>query len=104
MMPFMTQEMAAKMPNMMMAALSLVKSESKEIQKEYTDKDMDEALQEEMGEQMEEVEEVNVLLFRVQNTLRRSSRWPMECLPSNSLKLTSLQTTSSNDVNNNISD
>lgn len=45
MMPYMTQEMAAKMPNMMMAALALVKSQSKEIEKEYTDKDMDEALQ-----------------------------------------------------------
>lgn len=28
MMPFMTQDMASKMPNMMMAALSLVKSET----------------------------------------------------------------------------
>lgn len=33
MMPYMTQEMATKMPNMMMAALSLVKSETTEIEK-----------------------------------------------------------------------
>lgn len=41
MMPFMTEPMATKMPNMMMAALALVKSESKEIEKEYADRDMD---------------------------------------------------------------
>ena len=102
MMPYMTQEMAAKMPNMMMAALALVKSQSKEIEKEYTDKDMDEALQEEMGQEMEEVEEVIVLLFRAYNILRRSSRWQTECRPSSSLKLSSLLTISSNDVNNSI--
>jgi hypothetical protein len=33
MMPYMAQEMAMKMPNMMMAALSLVKSETTEIEK-----------------------------------------------------------------------
>lgn len=45
-MPYMTQDMAARMPNMMIAALSLIKSETTEVEKEYADKDMDEALQE----------------------------------------------------------
>lgn len=41
MMPYMTQEMAIKVPNMMVAALSLIKSETAEVEKEYADKDMD---------------------------------------------------------------
>lgn len=37
MMPFMTQEMAAKMPGMMSTAISLVKSETAEVEKEYSE-------------------------------------------------------------------
>ena len=44
------------MPEMMAAVLNLVKSETKEIEKEYADKEMDEAVQEEMDELVEEVE------------------------------------------------
>lgn len=55
MMPYMTQEMAAKLPNMMSAAISLVKSETAEVEKEYAEQEMDEALQEEMGERIDEV-------------------------------------------------
>ena len=37
----MNNEMIEKMPNMLMAALNLVHSETKEIEKEYADKEMD---------------------------------------------------------------
>ena len=42
---------------MLMAALNLVHSETKEIEKEYADKEMDQALEEEMGDDINEVEE-----------------------------------------------
>lgn len=63
MMPFMTQEMAAKMPAMLTAVLTLIKNETAEVEKEYADKEMDEALQEEMGDEISEIEEVLNFLF-----------------------------------------
>lgn len=48
MMPFMSQEMGAKMPEMMTAVLNLVRMDSKEVEKIYAEKEMDEAMQEDM--------------------------------------------------------
>ena len=52
-MPFMSQEMAATLPEMMMAVLSLVKSLSAEIEKIYSEKEMDDDLVEEMNTETE---------------------------------------------------
>lgn len=46
MMPYMNPQMGNKLPEMLAAVLNLIKTETKEIEKEYADKDMDEALQE----------------------------------------------------------
>jgi hypothetical protein len=46
MMPYMSQSMVSRMPNMMAAALTLVKNLTAEVEKEYGEKEMDEALQE----------------------------------------------------------
>lgn len=52
-MPFMSQEMAATLPEMMMAVLGLVKSLSAEIEKIYSEKEMDDDLVEEMNTETE---------------------------------------------------
>ena len=62
MMPVMSQEMGAKLPEMMAAVLNLVRMETKEVEKEYADKEMDEVMQEQMDEEIEEVEEVNITI------------------------------------------
>ena len=55
MMPSMNEQMIAKMPEMMQAVLVLVKNLTSEIEKSYADKEMDEALEEEMGDEISEV-------------------------------------------------
>jgi fatty acid desaturase len=55
--------MAAKMPAMLTAVLTLIKNETADVEKEYADKEMDEALQEEMGDEISEIEEVLNFLF-----------------------------------------
>jgi hypothetical protein len=58
MVPLMSQEMAGKVPNMMMAVLTMVSSASREVEKQYAEMEMDEALEEEMGDHISEIEEV----------------------------------------------
>lgn len=51
------------MPAMLTAVLTLIKNETADVEKEYADKEMDEALQEEMGDEISEIEEVLNFLF-----------------------------------------
>lgn len=67
-MPFMSQDMSAALPEMMMAVLGLVKSLSNEIEKIYSEKEMDDDLTEEMNNETEEVEEVHFYLFSHSNS------------------------------------
>lgn len=98
MMPFMNAEMGAKLPEMLAAVLNLVRSETKEIEKDYADKDMDEAEQEEMDAEVEEVEEVTLCLFRAWNTWSPSSKPPTACPSSSNCARSSPQSTPSLDV------
>ena len=54
-MPFMTQEMISKLPDMMLAVLALVRNLSKSVEQIYSEKEMDDDLNEEMMGEIEDV-------------------------------------------------
>lgn len=74
-MPHMNQEMIAKVPMLLVAVLNATKAIIADAEKGYSDKDMDEQLQNELDEEIEEIEEVWVYLFRYTSISRRSSNW-----------------------------
>ena len=51
-MPFMTQEMANRVPEMMLAVLNMVSSLTKQIEHIYSEKDKDDNVNEEMMDEI----------------------------------------------------
>jgi hypothetical protein len=93
-MPFMSQDMAATLPEMMMAVLGLVKNLSNEIEKIYSEKEMDDDLTEEMTNETDTVEEVYASLFSPFNSYRQCLIKPREFPPSTTFVSSSPRTMS----------
>jgi hypothetical protein len=55
-MPFMNQEMTTRLPDMMMAVISMIKDLVVLIEKVYSEKEMDDDLNEEMSNETDQVE------------------------------------------------
>jgi hypothetical protein len=58
-MPFMNQEMTTRLPDMMMAVISMIKDLVVLIEKVYSEKEMDDDLNEEMSNETNQAEEVS---------------------------------------------
>jgi hypothetical protein len=67
-MPAMDQRMLESLPVKMKAVMGMVSSLVKDIEKIYSEKEMDDDLTEEMNNEIEEVEEVHLCLFSLWST------------------------------------
>jgi DNA-binding transcriptional regulator GbsR (MarR family) len=73
-MPHCTEQMLTTLPQLLNSSLAVTKQIVKEIETEYSSKEMDDDLQNEMDEETEGVEEVYCFLCRFTNALRKLSR------------------------------
>lgn len=71
-MPSMDQKMLTSLPTKMMAVMGMINGMVKEIEKIYSEKEMDDDLTQEMSNEIDQVEEVFILLFSLSNTFRTS--------------------------------
>lgn len=71
-MPSMDQKMLTSLPTKMMAVMGMINGMVKEIEKIYSEKEMDDDLTQEMSNEIDQVEEVFILLFSLSNTFRIS--------------------------------